>query len=105
MRTVSNRYKLLVVDIDGTLMGKNGAISTEDRQSLAEVCARGIPVSLSTGRTAPAAMRIINQLSLDGYHIFFDGALASDPKKNEEVYAQPISKTMVKQAIDFAHDG
>ena len=103
MRTVSNRYKLLVVDIDGTLLGKNGAISSEDKEALAKASARGIPVSLSTGRTAPAALRIINQLSLDGYHIFFDGALASDPKKNEEIYAQPISKTMVKQAIDFAH--
>ncbi len=92
-----------MVDIDGTLLGKNGAISAEDRAALAEVCARGIPVSLSTGRTAPAALRIINQLSLDGYHIFFDGALVSDPKKNEEVYAQPMSKTIVKQAIEFAH--
>ena len=85
------------------MLGKNGTISAEDTQSLAEVCARGMPVSLSTGRTTPAALRIINQLSLDGYHIFFDGALASDPKKNEEVYAQPISKGMVKQAIEFAH--
>lgn len=92
-----------MVDIDGTLLGKNGAISTEDREALAKACARGIPVSLSTGRTAPAALRIINQLSLDGYHIFFDGALVSDLKKNEEVYAQPISKEMVRQAVEFAH--
>jgi len=34
-----NPYKLLVLDIDGTLLDKNGAISAEDRNALARVCA------------------------------------------------------------------
>jgi len=44
----------------------------------------------------------ISQLSLDGYHIFFDGALVSNPNQNEEVYVQPLEKTVVRQAIEFA---
>jgi len=99
----NNRYKLLVVDIDGTLLGKNGTISAEDREALAKAGALGIPVSLSTGRAMQASRRFINQLSLDGYHIFFDGALVSNPKKGEEVYVQPISKELVRQAVEFAH--
>ena len=99
----NNRYKLLVVDIDGTLLGKNGAISAEDREALARVCDSGIPVSLSTGRAVQATLRFINQLSLDGYHIFFDGALASNPRNGEEVYVQPLDKMAVKQAVEFAH--
>ena len=92
-----------MTDIDGTLIGKNGTISTEDRDALAKASALGIPVSLSTGRAAPATFRIINQLSLDGCHIFFDGALVSDLRKGEEVYVQPISQVAVRQAIEFAH--
>ena len=84
-------------------MGTNGTISAEDKEALAKAHALGIPVSLSTGRTAPATLRIINQLSLDGYHIFFDGALVSDPKEGEEVYVQPISKAMMRQVVEFAH--
>ncbi len=106
MKSVNNPYKLLVVDIDGTLVGKNGAISVEDREALARARQLGIQVSLSTGRTAQACSRILNQLSLDGYHIFFDGALISNPNQNEEVYAQPIGKVVVRQAVEFArlHD-
>jgi Cof subfamily protein (haloacid dehalogenase superfamily) len=96
-------YKLLVVDIDGTLIGKNGKISTEDRDALAGACGLGIQVSLSTGRVAQACLGIIDQLSLDGTHIFFDGALVSDPGRGEEVYVQPLSKEVVRQAIEFAH--
>lgn len=97
------KYKLLIVDIDGTLIGKNRSISVEDRSALAKARNSGIQVSLSTGRAAQACLSIISQLSLNGYHIFFDGALVSNPAHNEEIYVQPLGKTVVRQAIEFAH--
>jgi 5-amino-6-(5-phospho-D-ribitylamino)uracil phosphatase len=102
-RLIKNHYRLLVADIDGTLLGKSRTISDEDKEALARVCDLGMQVSLSTGRVAQASLRIINQLSLDGCHIFSDGALVSNPQQGEEVYVQPISKAVVRQAVDFAH--
>ena len=96
-------YKLLVLDIDGTLLDKNGAISAEDRNAVAGVCDLGLLVALSTGRVAQASADIINQLSLDSYHIFYDGALVSNPNHGKEIYVQPIDKMVVKQATEFAH--
>jgi len=96
------KYKLLVVDIDGTLVDKHGAISDEDKRALASAAAVGVKVALSTGRVIKACRRIIDLLSLDGYHIFFDGALVSDPHKNREVYAQPIKGEVVRRAVEFA---
>jgi Cof subfamily protein (haloacid dehalogenase superfamily) len=96
-------YKLLVSDIDGTLLGKGKTISDEDREALARVCDLGMQVSLSTGRVTQASLPIINQLSLDGCHIFYDGALVSNLKEGKEIYVQPISKTVVRQAVEFAH--
>ena len=102
MRLVES-YKLLVLDIDGTLLDKNGVISAEDRNALARVGDLGLPVSLSTGRVAQACLEIISQLSLDSYHMFADGALVSNPNSGKEIYIQPIDKMVVKQAIEFAH--
>jgi hypothetical protein len=39
---------------------------------------------------------------LDSYHVFFDGALVSDPVHGKEIYVQPIDKIVVKQAVEFA---
>ena len=100
---MSKAYRLLVVDIDGTLVGKSGKILPEDREALAKVSDLGIRVSLSTGRAVQACARVIRELSLDGYHIFCDGALVYSPSQREEVYAQPIDKAVVRQAVDFAH--
>jgi len=100
---MNNRYKLLVVDIDGTLLDRNGAISAENKDALTGVGGSGIRVSLSTGRAVKACLGIINQLSLDGYHIFFDGALVGDPKSGQEVYVKPISEECARQIIEFVH--
>lgn len=96
-------YKLLVLDIDGTLLDKNGVISAEDRNALARVGDLGLSVSLSTGRVVTACSGIISQLSLDSYHIFFDGALVSNPSHGKEIYVQPIDRMVVKQAVELAH--
>ncbi len=99
----THSYKLLVVDIDGTLLNKNGAILAKDKKALARARDSGIQVSLSTGRVVKACLKILRQLSLDGYHMFFDGALVCNPEKGEEVYVEPISEELVRQMIEFAH--
>jgi Cof subfamily protein (haloacid dehalogenase superfamily) len=100
----SHHYKLLVIDIDGTLINKYGEISTDNREALSLAQDSGMQVSLSTGRSLKSSLRFIDQLSLDNYHIFFDGALVSSAEPGfEEIYAQPISDTVLRQMIEFAH--
>ena len=94
-------YKLLVVDIDGTLLNKDGNISDEDKVALAEASRSGTRVSLSTGRGNQACFDVIEQLSLDGYHIFFDGALVSNPENGDELYGRPLGKEAVKKTVEF----
>ena len=103
VRLSNNRYKLLMVDIDGTLIGKDRTISAKDKNALARARDSGILVSLSTGRAVEACRAIIDQLSLDGYHIFFDGALVSNPDSGEVVYIEPIGEECVRQMAEFAH--
>ncbi len=95
-------YKLLVVDIDGTLIDRDGRISAANRQALSRVRDLGIRVSICTGRGAPSSLDIIRELSLDSYHIFCDGALVSSSDTRREIYARPISPPLVKQMTGFA---
>jgi hypothetical protein len=93
-----------VVDIDGTLLNREGIISDADRRALARAARAGLRVSLSTGRAATASRGILEQLSLDGYHMFFDGALVADPMGGAEVYAEPVSPDLVRRVVEFAQD-
>jgi len=102
-KLINHTYKMLMVDIDGTLVDGDGNISSEDREAVAKVRGLGIRVSLSTGRGIKASLSVIDQLALDGYHIFCDGALVSSPHDGREVFAQPLSQVVVTDMIDFAH--
>jgi Cof subfamily protein (haloacid dehalogenase superfamily) len=95
-------YKLLVVDIDGTLLNSRGVVSTEDAEAIANARKAGVIVAVSTGRAAMAARWVLEQLQLDGHHIFFDGALVYDPITDHEAYAESIGGDLAQEAIDFA---
>jgi Cof subfamily protein (haloacid dehalogenase superfamily) len=95
-------YKLLVLDVDGTLVNRDGAVSAADRTALGKASDLDVCVSLSTGRVIQACLELIRELSLDGYHIFYDGALVANPATGEEVYAHPLSREVVKEAVAFA---
>ena len=99
-----NSYRLLAVDIDGTLVNRHGTISDRDKEALSRAREAGVQVALSTGRGLQATTGVITELSLDSYHISFDGALVSHPGSSDEIYASPISKELVRQMIDTAHD-
>ncbi len=94
-------FRLLVVDIDGTLLNRYGAIAAADREALVRAAAAGIAVSLSTGRVVDACRNIFGELALDGYHTFFDGALVADPDSGEEVYVQPVPPEVVREISEF----
>lgn len=100
-----SRFKLLVVDIDGTLINKAGSISKTDIEALTRVTRAGIRVSLSTGRVSRACLGILDSLSLDGYHVFSDGAVVAEPRSGEEVYIEAIPQGIVKEIIDFVREG
>jgi len=94
------KYRLLVLDIDGTLVGKKTDVSWENKQALEGIIASGVIVSLCTGRAPQGARGVLNQLSLDGYHTFFDGALVMNPETAQEVYVQPLEITTILASRD-----
>ena len=96
-----DKYKLLVVDIDGTLEGKDRAVSEQVKDAISELQHREIGISLSTGRVRSACQNVINQLSLDGYHIFCNGALVSSGNGDKEIFSTPLSKQELRETVDF----
>ena len=44
-------YDLLVVDLDGTLLGRNGDVSSRNRRALAQARECGLELIIATGRS------------------------------------------------------
>lgn len=98
----NNNFKLLVTDIDGTIADSRGNISDIDLQSIREIHSRGVHFSLCTGRAASGCRKVLDRLALDGWHIFFDGALVTNSQLNRDIYSQPIELALVNQVLHLA---
>jgi Cof subfamily protein (haloacid dehalogenase superfamily) len=96
------KYKMVVVDIDGTLVDKRGNIAVEDKFAIKRLVAGGVTVTLSTGRVIEASIPIVDELELKGFHIFYDGALIYDPGNRSTFYAVPLDPPVVRESIDFS---
>jgi len=94
----------LVVDIDGTLIGKDGRVTTADRDALSRVRGMGVVVSLTTGRVLQSCVSILHQVTLDCYHIFFDGALVTNIEHTEEIFAKYIDPALVEEVVILARE-
>ena len=73
--TARPRYRLLALDIDGTLLRTDKTISPRTLAAVQAARDRGVRVVLITGRRHPAARRIVEQLGFDLDLVLHNGAL------------------------------
>lgn len=80
------KYRLLVSDIDGTLLSDDNRLEQETINSIEAYRNAGGRFTLATGRNFPHTLEIIERLEVDLPVILSDGAVLYDPiQKKEEV--------------------
>lgn len=62
------RFKLLALDVDGTLVGTDGVVGPDIRQAIAAARAAGLSVCLATGRSYLESRGIWEQLCIQDPH-------------------------------------
>ncbi len=92
-------YRLLVVDLDGTLIGKAGAVREDDIQALVRVREAGIIVVVCTGRMPQACRSLFSRLPVNGLHISYDGALVAKDADNGYILSRGLAKGLVREIV------
>ena len=69
------KYRLLALDVDGTVAGKDRRVSAVVRAAVAAARERDVHVTLATGREFRSASRFARDLGLSGPLICAQGAV------------------------------
>jgi Cof subfamily protein (haloacid dehalogenase superfamily) len=77
------QYKLLALDLDGTVMGHDLVIAPAVREAVAEAQAAGVHVTIATGRMFFAALPYAQQLGITTPIICYQGGMVRDPQSRE----------------------
>lgn len=74
--------KLLILDLDKTLLKDDGTISKEDKHAIKLCKQKGIKISIISGRNEESMIDIVRELDLfESVHIGVNGAILIDYKK------------------------
>ena len=97
-------YKLIALDIDGTIGGVGRPTSERARRAVRRVRDAGATVTLATGRTYRSAVAVARELDIAAPIVTFQGALVSAPRTGEPLWHVPLDAEMMRTALD-ALDG
>lgn len=96
-------YKMLAIDLDGTLLNSNKEISEENQKYIKLAMEKGIKVIICSGRIYSGAKIFAQQLSLQEPMVVCNGAVIKDVKTDKVYYSNLLSKEDCFKVIDILH--
>ncbi|MBU5455143.1 HAD family hydrolase [Caproiciproducens sp. MSJ-32] len=97
-------YKMVCIDMDGTLLGKGKKISIVNKNAIKRVHNKGIQIVVTTGRIYNNAEYFSNFLGVNSPVIAANGAIVRDKISNKVIYQNPISLNECFKLIDLLYE-
>ena len=97
-------YKLLAIDLDGTLLNTHGEISETTKRIIDETTKRGVKVVLASGRTVDSIRNFAYDLNVSNYIIAGNGSIIYDLKNKNAIYENYIPKSKALNLINLCED-
>ena len=100
------KYKLIAVDVDGTLLDSSEKITDRTRKAINCAIGRGLIFTISSGRPVQAVRPIIKELGLEGDMpiICYNGAMLLMGMSGEILYEKPLSAINSKKIFELGQD-
>ncbi|MBO4563659.1 MAG: excinuclease ABC subunit UvrC [Clostridia bacterium] len=96
------KYRLLAIDIDDTLLPRNGSISERNKRAIKAAEDAGIYVTLATGRGYHGASKVREELNIERLVINYGGAMINDPKTGKPFMTTELDSSTVTYIMDLA---
>jgi len=97
-------YKLLVLDMDGTLLSDNKTISKENILAIKKAKQLGVKVVIASGRTIQGIENYLEELDLiseDNYSVVCSGSIVINNTKEKIIQCDPISYEEFKYVFNL----
>ncbi len=97
-------YKLIAVDLDGTLLNKYGMVTEKTKQTIRKVIEQGTDVVIASGRPIDSIKTIAQEIGSKNYFIAGNGSLIYDIKKDEIIYEKFLNKQKVLEIAKICEE-
>lgn len=99
-----SKYKLVAVDLDGTLLDEQYKVMPEVRDIVSRARTGGIGFTFATGRLFPSARQFAAELGLNLPLITYNGALIKEANSVKPVFHLPMDRELAREVLDITQD-
>jgi Cof subfamily protein (haloacid dehalogenase superfamily) len=96
---VSLKYKVLAVDIDGTLVSHEEELTAATREALIRAGDAGIHVILATGRRYSRTLHLVEPLAIEVPLITASGALVKCPHTHKTLHCSVFPDDVIREIV------
>lgn len=93
-------YRLIALDVDGTLLNDDHALTPRVRDSVRAAARGGAEIVLCTGRGSASALTVLDELGLSGTMITHNGASIVDSASRSVLFEQAIDPRLARRYIE-----
>lgn len=97
-------YKLIAIDLDGTLLNSHGEITENTKKILKKCSEKGIEIVLASGRPVDSIKVILDEIGCGRYFIAGNGALIYDIQEDKVIYENFLNKEKVLEIIKICEE-
>ena len=97
-------YKLIVIDLDGTMLDSYGQVTQNTKNAIKNAIEKGIDVVIASGRPIDSIKSIAKDIGSEKYFIAGNGALIYDIPKDEILYDKYMKKEKVLEIIKICEE-
>ena len=97
-------YKLIAIDLDGTLLNSYGIITENTKKIIKKVEEQGVNIILASGRPIDSIQAIANEIESKKYFIAGNGAIVYDLEKDEIIYENCLKKQKDLEIIKICEE-
>lgn len=98
------RYRLLALDVDGTLLDREGRLRPSTARAVARAALAGIRPVLCTGRRYRRARPVADQLGMAAPIVCNSGALVKDPADGRTLWRADLDAGLLAEALALFRD-
>ena len=93
------KYKLMAVDIDGTLLNDSGELTENTKNAIRQWVDKGLIFTVASGRPIQGIEGLNKTLNLDVPFITYNGAMVVMGKSKQVLYEQKLSRIDAEEII------
>ena len=97
-------YKLVAIDLDGTMLNQYGIITDKTKEVISKVQNKGVEVMIASGRAITSVKRFSKEINSNKYFISGNGAVTYDIKNNKILFENILKKQKALKIIKICEE-